>query len=102
MVDGDLSFSDVHAAYYVAVCYSHMHLYVYNNFCLTYFANTFRLCVASFSLTISGILLTVSSRLYLRHFIANPCRVLKVYNSFFYSGVVCMYVILVDRQMHQV
>ena len=39
--------------------------------------------VISFSLTISGIILTMRGRLCLRHFFANSCFALKVYSSFF-------------------
>ena len=98
MFDGGLSFSVLQAAY-VAVCYCTciVIIYVCSKFSFTYIANPFRLCVASLSLiTISGILLTMSGRLCLRHFSANSCLALKVCNSFFYSGVVCMYVILGD------
>ena len=60
MVGCRFQFCKLHMLQFAIV---HASLYVCSKFSLTYIANPFRLCVASLSLTISGILLNMSGRL---------------------------------------
>ena len=82
MFDGELSFSVLHTACSSLLWYSIVIMFV-TIFFIKYFANPFRLCVESFSLTISGISLSTSGRLCLRHLFVNSGLALKANNSFF-------------------